>query len=109
MTYSAKVKLTAPLALTDVCAKIGKAFDPDVGGEKSFYEVDGHIETQFPAVPSFAASLPYLMASPELLHQSCQLDYATRWPELEAPTLVDCAAFCNQVTLEIDDGTALSD
>ena len=109
MSYTAKVKLTAPLTLADVCAKIGKAFDPDTGGEKSFYEIDGRLETQFPAVPEFAASLPYLMASPELLHQSCALDYATRWPELESPTLEDCEAFCNQTTLEVDDGTALSD
>ncbi len=104
MTYTARVTLTAPMELVDVCAKIGKAFDPDVGGEKSFYEIDGHLETQFPAIPEFAASLPYLIESPTLLHQSCLKDYAARWPELEPPTLAECEQFCNQVTLEVDDG-----
>ncbi|WP_198314533.1 hypothetical protein [Chitinibacter sp. GC72] len=116
MSYTASIKLTAPTSLTEICAKIGKAFDPDTGGEYSFYAVYpvGHsgdtplpavqIQTQFYAVPEFAASLPYLLADPELLHASCELDYSRRWPELTAPTLTECQAFCAQTNLEVDDG-----
>lgn len=113
MSYTVKVRLTAPLALEDVCAKVGKAFDPDVGGEKSFFKVwpQGHteetplaplhLETQFYATPDFAAALPHLIASASLLHQSCVLDFETRWPDWTPPTLKECEAFCKQATLEV--------
>jgi hypothetical protein len=111
--YTTRISMTAHLSLEATCAKIGKAFDPDVGGERTFYKVypPEHtldtplpatgLATQFYALPEFAASLPYLMASPELLHQSCLLDYETRWPELEPPTFEECVAFTRVATLDI--------
>lgn len=113
--YTVHVKMTAPVSMSEICAKIGRAFDPDTGGDKSFFNVypAGHsqenplapisIATDFWAIPEFAAGLPYLMTDPELLRSSCELDYSTRWQELDAPTLAECEQFCEQVVLKIDE------
>ncbi len=119
--YSNKVKIAAPLSLADVCARIGKAMDPDVGGERSFYRVypEGHseetpqpplrLETQFYATQGFAESLTALLTNPVALHQVCLSDYAARWSSLTPPTLAECQQFCSQTTLEIDHAATLAD
>ena len=47
-----------------------------------------------PCEPVFLAQAEYMMVRPEALHAAVSSDYATRWPDLKAPTLADCKAFC---------------
>lgn len=115
MIFTTRIDMTAPLELEVVCAKIGKAFDYDSGGDKTFYKVypSGHTEdkplpathlaTGFWAIPTFAESLPYFMDDPELLLQSCNRDYSNRWPDEEPLTLQECKEFTEKAQLTIQE------
>jgi hypothetical protein len=105
MSYTAKVKLISNKTLVDICAKIGKAFDPDTGGDKSFYEVEDHLETEFYAIPLFADQLQLLIINPEALYQYCIDDYDKRWADLIPPTLEECTDFVEKTTLTITTNT----
>ena len=93
-----------------IASKIGRAFDPDSGGDKSFsrdYDVDMEggitqldtISTAAPCTAEFAAQAQYLMGHADRLFSATQHDYATRWPDLIAPTLEECGVFIAAITL----------
>lgn len=106
-----KVIIQCPTNLAGVAAKIGKAFDPDVGGEKSFYAVYPsdhseeapkpalYLETGFYSTVEFSALIEFLLSNPVELHNYCVNDYASRWPELTPPTQVECQSFCDSAAL----------
>ena len=96
MTYSERLTITLPAALADIAASIARSLDPDTGGEFSFaLSEDGKtISCTTPCEPHFLAQAEYMMVHPEALHAAVTADYATRWPDLKAPTLADCKAFC---------------
>ena len=96
MTYSERLTITLPAALADIAASIARSLDPDTGGEFSFaLSEDGKtISCTTPCEPHFLAQAVYMMVHPEALHAAVTADYATRWPDLKAPTLADCKAFC---------------
>lgn len=119
MSYSVQVTLTAPLALSVICAAIARGMDTDIGGSESFRQIypdtatdkstDGnpqkpsipatHLEASFWATPEFSAAIEHLMNNPEALQASIAMDYSKRWPDFSAPTLADCNAFCKSVIL----------
>jgi hypothetical protein len=96
MTYSERLTITLPAALADIAATIARSLDPDAGGEFSFApSEDGlTISCTTPCEPMFLAQAEYMMLHPEALHAAVSADYATRWPDIVAPTLADCEAFC---------------
>lgn len=96
MTYSERLTITLPAAMAEIAASIGRAMDSDVGGAHSFaLSEDGKtISCTTPCEPVFLAQAEYMMVRPEALHAAVSSDYATRWPDLKAPTLADCKAFC---------------
>lgn len=73
----------------------------ETGGERSFTlnELDGTLVCSTPCVLEFKQAAMYMLAQPELLWQSCALDYAQRWPEHAAPTLQECTEFCAAVQI----------
>lgn len=88
------------MGLMPVAPAIAQAFDPLSDGGKSFdtlraTDSSGNTwaVTHSPATTETAAGIPFLQTIPDLLHQSVMRDYATRWPDQEAPTLEDCEAF----------------
>lgn len=101
MLYDAQITLTIPESLREIANRIGKAFDPDTGGDHTFdgEAVDGKITVTFPCVREFAEAMPFFASSPAALHESVLRDYAQRWPDIEAPTLEECEAFCDAVSL----------
>lgn len=101
MLYDAQITLTIPESLREIANRIGKAFDPDTGGDHTFdgEAVDGLISVTIPCVREFADAMPFFAMSPEALHESVLRDYALRWPELVPPTVAECQAFCNAVSL----------
>ena len=96
MTYSERLIITLPAELADIAATVARSLDPDTGGEFSFAtSEDGlTISCTTPCEPVFKAQAEYMMLHPEALHAAVSADYATRWPDLVAPTLADCEAFC---------------
>lgn len=106
-----KIIIQCPTDLADVAAKIGKAFDPDIGGEKSFYAVYPsdhseespkpalYLETGFYATQEFSNLMRALLASPSNLFDYCKSDYAARWPSLTPPTLDECEKFSIGATM----------
>lgn len=96
MSYSETLTITLPASLADIAASIARAMDSDVGGEYSFSpSEDGlTISCTTPCEPVFKAQAEYMMLHPEALHAAVSADYATRWPDLIAPSLAECEAFC---------------
>ena len=111
MSYSETLTITLPASLADIAASIARSLDPDVGGYASFKpDVIGYTEGDkpdpiygdtisctTPCEPMFKAQAEYMMLHPEALHAAVSADYATRWPDLKAPTLADCQAFCTSI------------
>jgi hypothetical protein len=93
--------IATPLALADSANTIGRALDPDVGGDRSFAGVlcaespppATHVVCDVLLTGDFAQQCQYMLAHAEMLHAACCADYAARWPGLEAPSLADCAEF----------------
>jgi len=109
MAYDAQVSITVPAILADIAAKVGKGFDPDLAGEKSFspviagYNADetpiysGNINVTTRCTAQFKGQADYLMTNPQALHDALAADYANRWTELTPPTLAECTLFCNSI------------
>ncbi len=92
--YSERLIITVPASMSEIAAKIGKALDPDVGGEHSFHDNgDGTITADTPCVPEFKAYAEQLMHDANLLHDEISKAYADRWADLVPPTLEECEAF----------------
>ena len=109
--YTSQITMILPLDLASIAASIGRALDPDVGGAESFHRQIARYDGEVPiygeclvcstlCTPEFRAQAEAMVAQPELLHAVCQADYATRWPDLDPPTLADCQAFCAAVVIE---------
>lgn len=99
--------------LADIAARIGKAMDPDVGGDRSFcrpvtgYEADGEtpiygdtLTCRTGCTAEFKAQALAMLGNAAMLHHVVQTDYTARWPELTTPTLAECETFLNQLTAE---------
>ncbi|HEY9211088.1 MAG TPA: hypothetical protein VIO56_06720 [Methylotenera sp.] len=103
MSYSERLIITVPADLADIASAIGRALDPDVGGEHSFHDNgDGTITVDTPCIPKFKQDAEFLMQHPELLHWKVMQDYASRWVELTSPTLKECQAFCAGIISNIE-------
>jgi len=94
--YDATITIRLPATLAEIAAKIGRALDPDTGGDKSFCPDlnETTISTTTPCTSDFAAKAGYMLMHPEVLHTECAKDYAKRWADLVPPTLAECEAFC---------------
>ena len=91
--HTFSIRLNADVA--DIAAAIGRALDSDVGGDKSFtLSEDGlTISTSTPCTEAFYLQAQAMLTDPAMLHYAVSQDYATRWPDLVAPTLAECEAF----------------
>ena len=99
--YTETLTVTVPETLAEIAAKIGKAFDPDSGGEHSFHaDGNGLLICRTPVKPFFKEQAFAMLQNAAYLHAACAQDYATRWPDLTPPTLAECEAFVAQVVLE---------
>lgn len=110
--------IAAPLALTDIANAIGRALDPDVGGDRSFAGVlcaespppATHVVCDVLLTGAFAQQCQGMLGQADLLHAACGADYAARWAALDAPSLHDCASFLVQSLITIEPrGRALDD
>lgn len=116
MSYSATITTTTPASLYSVACAIAKALDTDTAGERNYgpatlTDADGNEYTPefysstVPCTPDFAAQVPVLLANPAMLHAVVAEAYADRWPDLTAPTLAECEAFCAGVVLVLPPST----
>jgi hypothetical protein len=112
MSYDNTLTIKLPFALADIASRIGRALDPDVGGERSFSRIvtstdakglpvyGDTISMTTPCTTAFKLQAEFMLANPEALHAAVEADYAVRWVELVAPTLEECQAFCDGVIPE---------
>ena len=103
MSYSETLTITLPASLAGIAATIARSLDPDTGGYASFApSEDGKtISCTTPCEPRFKAQAEYMMLHPEALHAAVAADYAARWPDLIAPSLAECEAFCAGIIHEV--------
>lgn len=99
MSYSETLVIRVPLNQAATAAAIGRAFDPDVGGERSFTEIEGELVCSTPCTPEFKAQALALLGDAAALHAACTADYAQRWADMTPPTLVECEGFLANVTI----------
>lgn len=94
--YTETLTITVPAALAGTAAAMGRAFDPDTGGDKSFHpDADGlTISMTTPCRPEFKAGAIRMLQHPDEAYAFCLAEYARRWPDLTPPTLSEVHAFC---------------
>jgi len=111
MSYDNTLTIKLPFSLADIASRIGRALDPDVGGDKSFTRIvtgqkDGKdiygdtISMTTPCTTMFKDQARYLLANPVHLQAMVAQDYAKRWVGLKAPSLDECIVFCKGVIPE---------
>lgn len=116
MSYSATITTRIPAWLYRIACAIAKALDTDTAGERNYgpqtlIDADGNEYTPefysstVPCTPDFAAQVPVLLANPAMLHAVVTEAYADRWPDLSAPTLAECEAFCAGAVLVLPPST----
>ena len=115
--YSHRLTICTPLSLVSQANSIARSMDPDVGGAESFSSVQATKAGVIYSVcdtwgrESFFNQASILLSDPSLLHQICQADYTSRWPDLIAPSLEDCASFLSssKVILSVRDSRTLEE
>lgn len=110
--YTHRGTCAVPGQLRDLAGAIWRALDPDIGGNLSFdtlraTDASGaeYVLTSALCTTAFAASAPYLIATPAALHQVVAADYANRWPDLVPPSPEDVAEFCSLARIVVTDRT----
>lgn len=99
--YDSHLTITVPASLADVAAMVGRAMDPDTGGDKSFTldESGETVTCRTVCRPEFRARALAMLTDPSILWYACQQDYAQRWPDHTPPTLEQCQAFAKAATI----------
>lgn len=100
MIYPTTILIAVPVSMLTLAAKMAQAFDPDVGGAKSFDTLRAtngtttYAVSYSPATELFAQQAVYFKANPADLHAAVVADYTARWASLTPPTLTECQTFC---------------
>lgn len=98
-----RIKLTVPASVLHTAKLASQAMDPDVGGFNAFeiVEPDGRHSYTVDVSDEYFAAFQAFTPMPELLRESIARDFAQRFPESTPPTLDDCAAFVEQLQIEV--------
>lgn len=111
MSYDHTITIAVPMTDYDIATIVGRAFDPDLGGAESFAIIRAtdsqnteYAVTHTPCTEEFAGQSQYLLANPAALHAAISADYASRWTEMTAPTLVQVERFTAVALLAVDAG-----
>lgn len=113
--YTHTLTCIIPAPLGPIGAAVGRALDPDTGGDKTFVPMDaeydeaGNITKQptklwacnCPVTTDLALGIPHLLSTPAALLGTIELDYSIRFPEIPRPTLTDCEEFCKVVEVTV--------
>lgn len=113
--YTRRLTCIIQAPLGPIGVAVGRALDPDTGGDKTFVPLDAEYDetgsitkeptklwvSNCPVIAEVAASIPYLLASPEMLLATIERDFAARFPDVPVPTLAECEAFCAAASVEI--------
>jgi hypothetical protein len=106
MSYSTTFTVIVPANLYGVACAISKALDFDTGGADSFgperEDATEYTTYATPCTEEFMQQAIYMINNPEVLHKVVTVDYATRWINLEVPTLSDCKLFCKKAKLLVN-------
>jgi hypothetical protein len=109
MSYTHRLTICSPVALIDSANAIARSMDPDVGGDESFSNVRATDANAAEFVicdvwvrEQFATQATAMLGNPAILHAGCAADYASRWPDLTAPTLAECQQFITLSAIHIE-------
>lgn len=105
--WTHRAVIAVPLAHIDLANSVARAFDPDTGGHRSFDILRcgnpaTHAVCDTPLIEATAQVFAQLQGNAPLLYQMCTADYADRWPELNAPTLVQCEQFLAVAQMRVE-------
>lgn len=115
--YTNTIRIVLDAAVPNIeaiAANIGRAFDPDAGGNKSFtaateYQSTPDMEgvvtlitanaltTATVCTTEFAEQAKYLLNHADNLYSAVQHDYVIRWTDLTPPTREECGVFINSI------------
>jgi hypothetical protein len=99
-----RIKLTVPPEVLHTAKLASQAMDPDVGGFNAFEapdEVTGLYSYTVDVSDGYLTAFQAFMLLPGLLRDSIARDFERRFPDTDPPTLDDCAAFVEQLQLEV--------
>ena len=109
------ITLTLPAEFKELGNRISRSLEPDSGGYHVFdilsdatRDDDGNILTPativqsvMPCCERYIGNLMQHKDSPDSLFEYVTLDYASRWPDYQAPSLQDCITFLENLKIEI--------
>lgn len=98
-----RIKLTVPADVLHTAKLASQAMDPDVGGYAAFevVESDGRHSYTVDVSDQYFEAFSAFLQMPDLLRQAIAGDFERRFPTTAPPTLDDCAAFVEQLQLEV--------
>ena len=114
MSYTHEAVIISPISLYETSSKLGRAFDPDVGGDKNFDmflasadapAVKTHCCCYVRITTQKAEDFSYLLddgGKPDQLHAMVVADYQTRWQGLEPPSLAECTEWLKHSDVEVN-------
>jgi hypothetical protein len=114
MSYTHEAVIITPIALYETSSKLGRAFDPDVGGDKNFDmflasadkpTVKTHCCCYVRITSQRAGEFGYLLndgGKPNALHAMVVSEYETRWQGIEPPSLAECTEWLAQSDVEVN-------
>lgn len=105
--YTNTITLVVPLSVLETAKRVSRALDPDSGGYEAFQaraikEGKEYALYSSPCTASFAANASLFIYVPEELYAVVAEDYASRWSELECPSIEEIVQFCASVECYID-------
>jgi hypothetical protein len=107
--YTHRVCICSPVSIKGIANEIGRALDPDTGGNKSFDSVTGSTEENeyvicdVIATTEFAQSAETMLGNPDILFYVVSQDYLARWSDLVPPSLEDCQTFLTSSKIVIEE------
>jgi hypothetical protein len=99
-----RIKLTVPAEVLMTAKLASQAMDPDVGGYHAFEapdEATGLYSYTVNVSDEYLQAFDVFKDYPAYLQQSIALDFETRFPDAEPPTLADCEAFTAALVIEV--------
>lgn len=116
--YTHTLTCIIPAPLGPIGAAVGRALDPDTGGDKTFVPLDAEYDDEgtltkqptklwvcaCPVEEKLALVIPHLLSTPLALRTTIEIDFALRFPDEVVPTLAECEAFCAQARVEVIGG-----
>ncbi len=103
IAFDSSITIRVPASMASIASAIGRAMDPDVGGDRSFIadpSDESMIVCSTPCRAEFRVQALAMLTEPAILYYAVAADYARRWPGLDVPSLQECEQFVSVATVD---------